>query len=223
MHKTNNLHLARGVISLKGLFLIATVLACPILLVGCGYRARALPMPKINGSASAAAALERYDADGDGLLGKKEILDCIGLADNLAVFDVNGDSSISEDELSSGLESITGDGFSLLGAPCAFILDGRPLRNAKVSLEPVDYLVSDLSKATATTNGSGDCYPIIDPASLPKEFSRMRGMQPGLYKIVVTHDEIPIPAKYNENTTLGVLVSNASLPRDGFVFKLSTK
>ena len=43
----------------------------------------------------------------------------------------------------------------------------------------------------------------IDPDLLPADQRTLRGVQPGLYKVRITHKSVTIPPRYNTATNLG--------------------
>jgi hypothetical protein len=55
----------------------------------------------------------------------------------------------------------------------------------------------------------------------PKNAPHVTGLiRPGLYRVEITHPSIPVPARYNTETTLGAEVSEASLSNGPFVIQL---
>lgn len=200
---------------------VAAVLTASMF-TGCGpTHGRGMPAVKLDAEASTNAAMKQYDTDGDGMLNKEELSHASGLGGVVEVFDVDKDSNISRDELFTLLNSVTQETPRLLSAYCIFTLEGRPLSDAKIVLEPVGFLVGNMLPATATTAKNGGCNPFVDPAEFPKELSRERGVRPGLYKVIVTHDQLDIPPKYNEETTLGLFLTRGTYPKsEEFIFKL---
>jgi hypothetical protein len=81
-------------------------------------------------------------------------------------------------------------------------LDGRPLEEAEVKLDPEPFLGDAVKPASGVTRSDGAILK-IDPALLPEEDRYLRGVQPGLYKVRITHPSQKIPPRYNTATTLG--------------------
>ena len=107
--------------------------------------------------------------------------------------------------------------------PCLVTLNKKPLNGATVRLEPVDFLGDAVLSASGFTYTDGRCTLSMDPADLPKELSRIIGVQPGLYKVVITHDTKKIPARYNDQTTLSLEVSQETIFPQGVRFNLKRK
>jgi hypothetical protein len=58
---------------------------------------------------------------------------------------------------------------------------------------------------------------------MPKGAPQIELMQPGLYRIEVTHPSRKIPAKYNTETTLGIEITSANPGPRGVHWSLTTK
>ncbi len=174
-----------------------------------------MPVPKIDASASASKVFETYDTNEDGLLDVEEVTDCVGLTDKVLAFDTNDDGKLSSDELIARIRSWTEDGLGMTSVPCFVVFGGRPLGNATVIFETVDFLGDVLLTARGITGPDGRCGMTVDPKELPKELSRTMGVQPGMYKIVITHESIDIPVKYNEQTILSIEVSHEAIQPAG--------
>jgi hypothetical protein len=84
-------------------------------------------------------------------------------------------------------------------------LDGQPLADAKVVLEPEPFTGGVLAPAEGMTSSGGVCGPTVSRELLTKEVPV--GVFYGLYRVKVTHPSKTIPAKYNENTELGMEVA----------------
>ena len=63
---------------------------------GCSYRLPTLKPPKFDPVAAAKAAMEQYDSDGDGKVGKSELKSAPGLNAALDRIDENGDGAKSK-------------------------------------------------------------------------------------------------------------------------------
>ena len=203
--------------------LIAVLFTANLFLLGCSNSPQAMPVPKLDASASASRVFEAYDANGDGALEAEELAECVGLAENVITFDMDMDGRLSSEELISRIRSWTEDGLGMTSVPCFIVFGGRPLGNATVTFTSVDFLGDVLLTARGVTGPDGRCGMTVDPKDLPKELSRTMGVQPGLYKISITHDSIEIPAQYNEQTMLSVEVSHKAIQPAGIRLILEKK
>ncbi len=190
---------------------------------GCGNSPSAYPVPEFDAEASTSQVFKTYDTDADGLLDATEAASCVGLADKIGLLDTNDDGKLAPEELANRIRAWTASNTGILNLPCYVTLDGRPLSGAKVSLEPVDFLGETLIPASGITYTNGGCSLEMDPDKVPKELSRILGVQPGLYKVVITHDTIQIPSKYNKQTTLSLEVSQETILPQGVRFDLKRK
>lgn len=174
------------------------------LLAGCSKMPSRISGPDIDPQKAANAAVVAYDRDGDSALSKAELKQCPSLLGAIDAYDMNHDSKISADEIASRLKSWEASRVGITAATFYLKFDGRRLEGAKIILEPEQFLTNAISTASAETNSSGLAGPSMDAEHLPKGVRS--GLQPGLYKIKVTHPKLKIPAKYNDQTELGLEV-----------------
>ncbi len=183
-----------------------------------------VPIPQFDAEAAAARALEQYDANDDGLLSVEEMTDCSALAKRLEQHDTDADGQLSQQELAKRILSWTAQGTGVMGVPCQVTLDGRPLPYAQVVLQPMEFLGEAIKPATGVANEYGQCSPNIDPSFLPAELSRTLGVQPGLYRVQVTHKTIEIPARYQgEQSVLSLEVADGTISPYGHTINLKKK
>jgi hypothetical protein len=98
---------------------------------------------------------------------------------------------------------------------------GSPFGGAQVKLTPAPGLVELLPDANGKTDSSGIARLKMGDKNLPKNAPHVTGLiRPGLYQVEITHDSIPVPARYNTETTLGAEVSEASTSNGPFVIQL---
>jgi hypothetical protein len=57
----------------------------------------------------------------------------------------------------------------------------------------------------------------------PKNAPNMPLVQPGIYRVEITHPSVKIPAKYNTETTLGIEITSASPGPEGAIWSLTNK
>lgn len=170
-----------------------------ILAAGCGGLSTVKP-PDVNADSAAAAAIEAYDANGDGRLSGEELKKLPALT--LATADKDHDGQVSAEEIAARIRLWSEGETGLMSFYCTVTLDGGPLEGAQVTLDPEAFLGDAVKPASGTTRIDGAILK-IDPELLPPDQRTLRGVQPGLYKVRITHKNVTIPPRYNTATTLG--------------------
>jgi hypothetical protein len=168
-------------------------------LSGCGGLSELKP-PEVNADEAAAAAIETYDENADGKLSEAELAKLPALT--LKSADKDGDSHVSAEEIAARIRLWSEGETGIMSFYCTVTLDGRPLEGAEVKLDPEPFLGDAVKPASGITRPDGAILK-IDPALLPEEDRYLRGVQPGLYKVRITHPSQKIPPRYNTATTLG--------------------
>lgn len=204
------------------LMILCTALAASFSLFGCSRRPAAVRPPDIAAGEAAAAAIAQFDRDADQHLGAAEAEPCPGLTARFSAYDTDGDQRISREELRDAVSSWLAEGTGVMRVGCMVKLDGKPLSGATIVLQPESFLGDALRPARGVTNEHGQSNLSIDPASLPDSQQRVRGVQPGLYRVQITHGAVAIPDRYNVATTLGQEVSRAGIGPEGVTFELSS-
>jgi hypothetical protein len=177
-----------------------------LFLAGCGKSEEAVPPVQIAPGAAGAAAVEQLDKDGDAKLSRDEIQQAPSIAASIKYIDANNDGQVVADEISARIEKWKETQIGLMSLNCQVQLDGKPLADAKVLLEPEQFLIDDLLHAEGRTNASGVAVlRMIDADGKPHSSPGM--VRPGYYKVRITHDRHRLPARYNSATTLGVEVA----------------
>jgi hypothetical protein len=171
--------------------------------LGCSQGKERFKAPKVDAATSATAAIELYDADGNGKLDEKELIKCPGILGKLAAYDKNGDGSVDRAEIESQLAELLKHGTGGTQLSCLVTYKRKPLVGAEVVLEPEPYLGEEIQTARGRTNGSGSAPLTIPPEFLPSHLQRMKAVHYGTFKVRITHPEISIPEKYNTATELG--------------------
>lgn len=183
----------------NSLLCFVTAVLMPFLMCGCGGLSTVKP-PDVNADEAAAAAIEAYDDDGDGLLSEAELKDLPALT--LESADKDSDGQVSADEIAGRIRVWSEGETGLMSFYCNVTLDGRPLDGAEVKLDPEPFLGDAVKPASGITRSDGAILK-VDPELLPADQRTLRGVQPGLYKVRITHPSVTIPARYNTATTLG--------------------
>ncbi len=183
-------------------FGLATLLLVFVAMAGCGDPS-ALRPPDVDPAAAAAAAMEQYDTNGDGLLSAGELESCPGLAKMIKAYDSDTDGSISEAELASRIQQFVSSGAALVPMSVNVLLNKRPLSGATVRFVPESYYGGAIKAAVGTTASSGAARMAVPAEDLPENQQNLKAIQFGTYRVEITHPQVKLPAKYNTETTLG--------------------
>ena len=185
---------------------------------GCSGRPARVHPPSIDASDASVAAMEQYDTNKDGKVAGDELLKAPSLRDAIARLDGNKDGNkdggVSADEVTAMIEEWQEMKIGLMSLSCRVNYRGRPLPGATVVFEPEKFLGENIKACQGTTDRTGMVSLTIPDAELP-------GVAPGLYLVKITSTQAKLPAAYNEQTVLGLEVSNyAKNMEEGIVFNL---
>ncbi|HMO84909.1 MAG TPA: hypothetical protein PKC18_08330 [Lacipirellulaceae bacterium] len=175
------------------------------LLSGCGSGPAKINIPVVNASGAALAAIELADRDSDGAISKEEAKTVPSLHVEFDKYDGNGDGKLDAAEIESRIQSWTARGAKVVPISFYVRMDGQPLVGARVVLEPEPFMGGVLASAESMVSGGGACGPSVPRELLTKEVPI--GVFCGLYRMKVTHPQKAIPAKYNEQTELGIEIA----------------
>lgn len=179
----------------KNCFYLASLV---LLVVGCSSGGSAVVAPKIDPVEAAAAAIAEYDANSDGSISSDEAK--VSALDPKFGWDADGDGDISEQEIVDRLTMYEALKPGINMMTCSVLYRGRPIQGATVTFEPEGFLGDAIEVATGTTDIDGTAEMVAEEI-LAKD-PTLRGIRAGLYKVRVTHPEVKISPKYNEETTL---------------------
>lgn len=198
-------HMARERLSRVSVVAIVAYLAAG----GCGGGPSRVETPSYDPQDAADQAMELYDQNGDGVVAGDELEAAFTLQAAMPQIDLNGDQQVSRDEIAARVEAWGDSGVGLTSVRALVRLDGRPLVGADVIYEPEPYLADTIAGARGRTNAYGRAT-----ISIPKEDRPSADYPPGtrfgLYRVRISKQEggsEQLPAKYNEETTLGQEVS----------------
>lgn len=184
------------------------VAGCGLFFIGCTDRPPGIAPPKLNPAAATKRALTAFDANGDGTLSREELKGTPGLLAAVDHFDQDGNGQLSANELTENLQKWREQGTALVGITCVVRRGGQPVQGATVQFVPEPFLGETIRSATGITGPDGTVSPSVADEELPEEYrGRLRGVHCAVYRVVVTHPDIQIPAEYNSQTTLGRLVT----------------
>jgi hypothetical protein len=178
------------------------LLVLVLVVAGCSNSPERYQTPEVDVTNAAAQAIQLYDANRDDALDKNELAKCPGMLARLAAYDSDGSESVSAEEIESHLgRLLNGVGGTQLTA--AVYYKNRPLKGAKVVMEPEPYLGDAIQAAEGETDGSGTAKLGIPPEYAPEHLRRLKTVHYGTFKVRITHPSIELPAKYNTQTELG--------------------
>jgi hypothetical protein len=163
---------------------VCMVTASCLCTIGCGNATSSQLARKATPAEAAAAAMQAYDANGDGKLSKDELAKSPALTAGLALIDSNRDGVVTRDELQARLQADE-DGPKLIGLAVSVTAKQRPLPGATVTLTPEPFMGSGLQSYSGTTTGGGSCQLKGAEADLP-------GLPTGYYQAKVVDSRLNI-------------------------------
>lgn len=174
---------------------------------GCGNAPSRLQQKSFSASTAASSAMKEYDKNSDGSLDETEIGSFVSIKSDVAQFDSDNSKTITESEIVQRFEKWQALKVALV--PCSFVvkLDGKPLTDAEVTLEPESFLSASLQSCVGKTDATGRVSPNKLPSDSDSELDGLTGVPPGLYKLRITHPKLDKLTKYNSETTLGIQVA----------------
>ncbi|BBO33708.1 hypothetical protein [Lacipirellula parvula] len=175
------------------------------LCVGCHSGPAKISFPTVDASAAAAGAMQAADKNGDAGISKEEAVAVPSLVAEFGKYDANGDGKIDAAEIESRIATWSARGPKVVPINFDVTLDGRALEGAEVVLEPEAFMGDVLPKGVSQVGASGACGPTVPKEMLSKDIPF--GMFCGLYRVKITHPSKKVPAKYNEQTELGIEVA----------------
>ncbi len=182
---------------------IALILSVSFL-AGCSRRPSAPRKPALNPAAAGRAAVEMYDANGDGKLDATELQQCPALLMALPRADADGDGALSAAEIAARVEGWFASGTTMMDATPLVTLDGQPLEGAEVVFEPEEFLGEGFKECRGVTDATGR-------AAVSGADSRYPGVYVGAYRVrisKVVDGQETLPARYNSQSELGVEVAD---------------
>lgn len=163
----------------------------------------------------ASTAFTDLDRNKDGLLDSQELEAGPGLID---AFGKN--KKLTQAELVERFQGYATSGIRAMTVVLVVRLDGKPLADAEVTLEPERFMSGIVKPASGRSNASGNVTPKMADYDLP-------GLAPGIYKVSVSKKDgagkETLPEKYNAKTTLGIEVAPQQKANSTPVFELKSK
>lgn len=192
-------------------------------LAGCSGRPGRVSPPDVDADSAAAAALAEYDRDGDSQLKGEELAACPALAHALIVYDADKDDALSQQEIAAGINRWSTGKMGAISLPFRITLDGRALGGAEVKLIPEALLDGAVKPAGGVANAGGSGFLGMSAEDRPSNLPNLPLVQPGLFRVEITHPSRNVPAKFNVDTTLGLETAVASQNPAGIEWSLRSK
>lgn len=178
----------------------ATFAACCLpMLAGCGGGPARVPVAAVDADGAAAALVARADTDGDGALSAAECDAVPGIARTIPQYDTDGDGRITPREIAERIRTWQATRVARVAFSFPVTLDGRPLVDASVRIEPEPEFAAHATAAAGRTDATGRVAPRVE--------GDLSGVSPGLYRVVVEHERLAKLPRYNSATTLGIQVA----------------
>ena len=175
-----------------------------IAITGCSRYPEAPAFPEIDPVDAAAQAIIHYDKNGDNQLSASELSGSPSLAASMKRIDKNQDGAITAEEIEKRLRDWLDSGTSLVGAMVMVTLNGEPLVDAEIVVEPETFLGKAYKTARATTDETG-------MATFEGHDPELPGLHLGFYRVRVSklgeNGKEQLPEKYNTDTELGVEIA----------------
>ena len=163
--------------------------------------------------------MELYDKDSDAVLSADELKNVPGILFSIDEIDKDGDKRVTLQEFTDRLQYHADRKVGLMSVNVIVMLNGRPLKDATVVLEPEPFMSDAYKPAEGVTDMFGTAYPTLSESDLPKIDPPVSGVRAGFYKIRVTYQhkgKQVLPARYNTETELGAeIVPGAEKLRSG--------
>ncbi len=190
--------------------MVAVILLAPF---GCGP---AMPdrvaQPDFSPTDVTRCVFELADRDGDGSLSRDELTAIPGLLFALTSLDHDKNGRLSAAELTDWLAALRESRVAITSAGLRVVQGDQPVKSAFVRIVPEPCMGNSVAAAEGRTDGDG-----IVTLSIPN--APIRGVHFGIYRLKISGKNasgLPIPARFNVESTLGFVVgvpaSDGTLP-----------
>ena len=193
-----------------------------VALIGCGS-APTGGISALDPELAAQAAIDEFDRNQDGVLSKPELNGCRGILSAWNRFDTDRSNDISLAEVAARITTIQSLPRTNMFASCQIFMDGKPLPDAVIRLQPAEYQLGAVRPAIGKTAVNGSCVLLFDDESQTEAERANLGIDSGIYRVEITHASLAIPAKYNSQSELGIeLALDAGRNAEVVTFQLSS-
>jgi hypothetical protein len=188
--------------------------------IGCNSRPGRISPPSVDADSAASEAMKLLDKNSDGKLDGGELAASPGLASAKERYDADHGGSLDEAEIAAGIRRWSEGKLGAASVPYVIQWNGAPLTGAEVKLIPEPFL-GDAVKGAVGVERRGSAFLSVKPEDRPSGAPNAPIVQPGLYRVEITHPSVQIPAKYNTSTTLGVEIAQDTLSTGGITWSLT--
>ena len=145
--------------------------------------------------------MEMFDSNTDGALDESELVSAPSLAYSLKAIDTNENGKLEVEEIRERFDTYVRLKIARRRFNMQIRHKRRPLADAKVEMIPAPFMEGIIAPASGVTTEDGT---VTMDAKLS---ARRATVNLGFYRIKVNSEKTKIPAKFNEETTLGVEVA----------------
>ena len=142
-----------------------------------------------------------FDSNSDGALDEPELEAAPSLAYSMTAIDTNENGKLETAEVLERFNTYVRLKIARKRFNMQIRRKGRPLANAKVDMVPAPFMEGIIAPAAGVTAPDGMV------AMDAKLSARRASVNLGFYRIKVNSEKHKIPAKFNEDTTLGIEVA----------------
>lgn len=189
----------------------AITLLLVALVAGCSSRPATVRPVDIDPSAASAEAMRLYDADKDGFLTDKEMTAVPGVLSAKGFYDTDSDGRVSREEFRQRLAKWNEQAMGFRDLTIQVQLDGQPMSDGEVLLEPEPYLGAAVKPAKGRMRPDGSVSVSVAPEDLPAAIKArglvVYGVTGGTYKVRITGTKKPLPSKFNDKSEVGLEVA----------------
>ncbi|MBA3480605.1 MAG: hypothetical protein H0T51_02215 [Pirellulales bacterium] len=191
---------------------------------GCSGKPGRVALPDVDADSAAEAAMGEFDENADSQLDEKELAACPPLVDAMPTYDGNRDGTLTHAELVGGIGTWSERKIGAFPLQFTIRMDGRPFAGAKVSLKPVEFLGDAVKPAAGEADGAGAGSLSFSASDRPEDLPpNLPLIQPGLYRVEITHPTVNVPSQYNDASTLGLEAAVAGQKPAGVTWELRSK
>jgi hypothetical protein len=172
--------------------------------------------PEIDAEAAAQQAIAMYDTNGDGSISGKELDKCPGIKGAIEHYDIKHDGKITAAAIAVRIREWQETKLGTTATKVRVLLDGQPLEGATVTFEPEPFLGPNVATASGQTVKNGGALLTIATDPQNSQSERKPGIHCGLYKVRISKlidGHETLPARFNSNTELGVEIAPHSESR----------
>jgi hypothetical protein len=201
------------------LILLTCTLTTVLAAAGCDSGSARVKQLYVNSTSASEAAIKQHDKDGNGTLDSTELKSIASIGNVSDQYDTDRDGQVSALEIRSRIDKW--QALKVAMVSCGFVvkLDGKPLPEAKVRLDPEPFLADTLKPCFGATDSRGRVTPSQEEASIGNQSDGLTGVPPGLYRVSVTHPKLEKLKQYHSETILGLQIA----PDDPSLMNLELK